>query len=97
MSEVKILTEDEVRDNARIILGFNVNEQNIKQGTGQITTFKQLGFTGKMNNHKPDGWYFPNDTNEVAIVLETKSESQDIYLKKWVDELLTNIEIVNAK
>lgn len=55
MSEVKILTEDEVRDNARIILGFNVNEQNIKQGTGQITTFKQLGFTGKMNNHKPDG------------------------------------------
>lgn len=97
MSEVKILTEDEVRDNAKIILGFNVNEQNIKQGTGQITTFKQLGFTGKMNNHKPDGWYFPNDTNEVAIVLETKSESQDIYLKKWVDELLTNIEIVNAK
>lgn len=97
MSKVKILTEDEVRDNAKIILGFNVNEQNIKQGTGQITTFKQLGFTGKMNNHKPDGWYFPNDTNEVAIVLETKSENQDIYLKKWVDELLTNIEIVNAK
>ena len=32
-------TEDEVRDDARIILEFHKKEKNIKQGAGQITTF----------------------------------------------------------
>lgn len=36
-------TEDEVRDSAKEILGFNDDELNVKQGTGQITTFNQLG------------------------------------------------------
>lgn len=97
MSAVKQMTEDEVRDSAKIKLGFNISEVGIQQGTGQITTFKQLGFTCKKNNHKPDGWYFPDNTNEVAIVLETKSEKQDLSNKKWVDELLINIEIANTK
>lgn len=35
-------TEDEVRDSAKVILGLNDNEPNVKQGTGQITTFNQL-------------------------------------------------------
>lgn len=39
-------TEDEVRDFAKTVLGFDSAEENIKQGTGQITTFNQLGFKG---------------------------------------------------
>lgn len=39
-------TEDEVRDSAKIQLGFDKIEANVKQGTGQITTFNQLGFKG---------------------------------------------------
>lgn len=97
MSAVKQMTEDEVRDSARIKLEFDVSETGIQQGTGQITTFKQLGFTCKKNNHKPDGWYLPDDTNEVAIILETKSEKQDLSNKKWVDELFANVEIANTK
>ena len=55
-------TEDEVRDDAKIILGLNQTEPNIQQGTGQITTFNRLGFKGV--NDKPDGWYFPKGKNE---------------------------------
>ena len=40
------LTEDEIRDNAKVILGFDEKDPNVKQGTGQITTFNQLGFKG---------------------------------------------------
>lgn len=97
MGAVKQMTEDEVRDSAKIKLGFDVSETGIQQGTGQITTFKELGFVCKKNTHKPDGWYLPDDTNEVAIILETKSEKQDLSRKKWVDELFENIEIANTK
>lgn len=97
MSEVKIMTEDEVRDYAKKILLFDDGEKNVKQGTGQITTFKQLGFTCKLNNHKPDGWYLPDDCSKVAIILETKSEEEQLTKKKWVDELLCNIGIANSK
>ena len=85
-------TEDEVRDEAKMILGFNEKEANIRQGTGQITTFNQLGFKGNIN--KPDGWYLPDDKSAVAIILETKSENEDISLKKWVNELERNVNIV---
>ena len=88
-------TEDEVRDNAKIILGFDQIEPNIQQGTGQITTFNRLGFKGVSD--KPDGWYFPKNKNEVAIVLETKSEAEDIQLSKWVDELCKNVSIAKRK
>lgn len=97
MSEIKVLTEDEVRDSAKIVLGFNDNEKGVKQGTGQITTFKELGFSCKLNNHKPDGWYLPDDRFKVAIVLETKSEKQSLTNQKWVDELFVNIDILNTK
>lgn len=97
MSAVKQMTEDEVRDFARIKLEFDIYEADVQQGTGQITTFKQLGFNCNNNTHKPDGWYFPDDTNKVAIVLETKSEKQDLTNIKWVEELLKNIEIANTK
>lgn len=48
-------TEDEVRDSAKLVLGFDKTEDGVQQGTGQITTFNQLGFRGC--NDKPDGWY----------------------------------------
>ena len=88
-------TEDEVRDEAKITLGFNEKEDHIQQGTGQITTFNQLGFKGV--NDKPDGWYLPDDTNSAAIILETKSEAEDITLKKWANELIKNCNIVLKK
>lgn len=88
-------TEDQIRDEAKIILGFNDNEKDVLQGTGQITTFNQLGFSGVSD--KPDGWYFPNDLGNVAIILEAKSENEDLYKDKWVKELFKNIRIVQKK
>lgn len=32
-------TEDEVRDSAKLVLGFDKTEDGVQQGTGQITTF----------------------------------------------------------
>lgn len=84
-------TEDEVRDSAKIILGFDKSEPKVKQGTGQITTFNQLGFKGVFD--KPDGWYLPDDKGSPAIILETKSESEDISLKKWEKEIIKNCKI----
>jgi type I restriction-modification system DNA methylase subunit len=85
-------TEDEVRDSAKLILGFDKTEPKVKQGTGQITTFNQLGFKGVID--KPDGWYLPDDKGIPAIILETKSEAEDISLQKWVKELNKNCNIV---
>lgn len=84
-------TEDEIRDSAKVILGFDKSEPKVKQGTGQITTFNQLGFKGIID--KPDGWYLPDDKGSPAIILETKSESEDISLKKWEKEILKNCKI----
>ena len=81
-------TEDEVRDSAKLILGFDKTEPKATQGTGQITTFNQLGFKGVID--KPDGWYLPEDKGIPAIILETKSEAEDISLQKWVKELKKN-------
>ena len=90
-----VLTEDEVRDQAKIILGFDKKENNIQQGTGQITTFNQLGFKGIQD--KPDGWYLPNNKNDVAIILETKSGLEDVNNPKWFGELKKNILIASKK
>lgn len=92
---VELRTEDEVRSSARSILGFDSIEKGVKQGTGQITSFNQLGFTGIKD--KPDGWYLPEDLNAPAIILEAKSESVDISLQKWVDEIVKNCNIVLTK
>ena len=95
MAKIKLRTEDEVRDNAKLILGFDKEEKNIQQGTGQITTFNQLGFKGIID--KPDGWYLPDDGFIPAIILETKSEDTDISLKKWENELKKNCRIALTK
>ena len=76
-------------------VNFDKKENGIKQGTGQITTFNQLGFKG--NSNKPDGWYLPDNKALPAIILETKSENEDIYLPKWTNELLKNCNIVLTK
>lgn len=102
---VVLRTEDEVRDGftsgdgfidgARQILGLDEPEENVKQGTGQVTTFNQLGFA--KSNDRPDGWYLPNDKSLPAIILETKPENEDIYKEKWEKELFKNIKIANQK
>lgn len=102
-------TEDEVRNAAGGILGFtvtgpdgsiiNIENADAISGVGQLTTFIELGKRLKIAEFhgisaKPDGWYFPKDAGKPAIVLETKSEREDISQQKWKDELLKNIEIV---
>ena len=69
-------TEDQVRDYAKLVLGFDEAEENVDQGTGQITTFNQLGFKGYSD--KLDGWYLAKNMNDVAIILETKSEEREM-------------------
>ena len=84
-------TEDEIRESAGFILGFNEKSDKFICGVGQLTTFNQLGFKGI--NDKPDGWYLPINKNDVAIILEAKSSS--IELKdKQIDELIKNCNIV---
>jgi len=97
-------TEDEVRNEAGIMLGFtnnygaNVETSDYIAGVGQLTTFIEIGkrlnttdFAGISD--KPDGWYMPYNQNSVAVVLETKSEREDLSRQKWVDELLKNVKI----
>lgn len=99
-------TEDEVRNEAGIILGFtnnkgvNIETDDYIAGVGQLTTFIELGkrlnttdFAGVSD--KPDGWFLPYNPNGVAIVLETKSEKEELSKKKWANELLKNIKIAN--
>lgn len=88
----QFLTEDEVRDADKFALGFNEKEKGIQQGTGQITTFNQLGIKGVSD--KPDGWYIPDNKNVVAILLETKNSKEDIGTKKIVDEIKKNCQIL---
>lgn len=107
-----LMTEDEVRSKAGGILGFTVtkpdktvvNVENDKyiSGVGQLTTFielgKRLGVTDfKRKSDKPDGWFLPFNANEPAVILETKSESEDIRVKKWEDEIKKNISIAKAR
>lgn len=88
----KFLTEDEVRDAAKFVLGFDATEDGIQQGTGQLTTFNKLGIKGVAD--KPDGWYLPDNKNDVAIILETKNSKEDPGAKKWIDEIKKNCKIV---
>ena len=84
-------TEDVVRDEAKIRLQFDEEEINIKQGTGQITTFNQLGFSGI--NFKPDGWYLPDNVNIPAIILETKSSDKDLNKRSIDNDLFKNLDV----
>lgn len=87
------MTEDEVRDKAREILGLN-SVGGVIAGVGQLTTFNQLGFKGRLD--KPDGWYLPSTKTDTAVVLETKASKISLGAPQ-VKELLKNIRIMNAK
>lgn len=89
------ITEDMVRKEADLILGFSDDEKEVKQGTGQITTFNQLGFRGIQD--KPDGWYLPDNKTMPAIILETKSNKQNLEDDKWIAEIEKNVNIVLSK
>lgn len=90
------LTEDKVRLEADKVLGLSSldGKDGVRSGTGQITTFNQLGFQGVQD--KPDGWYLPTRQNDVALVLETKASAISLGSAQ-VDELLKNVSIVNGK
>lgn len=87
------MTEDQVRDKARDILGLT-DKDGVRAGVGQITTFNQLGFSGVAD--KPDGWYLPENPMETAVVLETKAENISLG-DKQISELLKNVKIVESK
>ncbi|WP_408921375.1 class I SAM-dependent DNA methyltransferase [Corynebacterium tuberculostearicum] len=89
------MTEDQVRLQADSILGLSDKASEVKQGTGQITTFNQLGFPGV--NDKPDGWYLPDNKTMPAIIAEFKSSEQDLGNDCWVQELKKNVDIVHPQ
>ena len=89
----KNMTEDAVRDLAREALGL-VDSEIARAGVGQLTTFNQLGFPGVAD--KPDGWYLPNNKNEVAVVLETKA-TRIALGQAQVDEVLKNVRIMQTQ
>lgn len=90
------ITEDKVRLEADKVLGLSSldGKDGARSGTGQITTFNQLGFQGVQD--KPDGWYLPNNKNDVAVVLETKA-TRIALGKAQVDEVLKNVRIMQAQ
>ncbi|MDC0803560.1 MAG: N-6 DNA methylase [Clostridium sp.] len=103
---MKYRTEDEVRNEAGVILGFtdskgiNIETSEFISGVGQLTTFIELGKRIKTTDFsgisdKPDGWFLPYNQNDVAIVVETKSEKEDLSKQKWVNEISKNIKIAN--
>ena len=87
-------TEDEVRESAGFILGFKEKMDDALAGVGQLTTFNQLGFQGVPD--KPDGWYFPKNENDPAIILEAKASNIDLK-EKQIDELKKNCTIAMTK
>ena len=91
---VSYTTEDEVREKAKEILNFT-KTKGVVCGVGQLTSFNQLGFKGVSD--KPDGWYLPENVNDVAIILETKNGNEDITKDKWLKEITKNVEIALKK
>ena len=98
---MSFIPEDKVRDGyttdtefvkgAKQILEFDIPTPFVEQGTGQIYTFNQLGFSGY--NKKPDGWFLPKDLNSPAIILETKNSNEDLDDIRWVKEIKENCDI----
>ncbi|MBR0195078.1 MAG: N-6 DNA methylase [Paludibacteraceae bacterium] len=88
-------TEDQVRDDAKKILGFQDTE-SAKSDVGQLTSFKTLGFKGEGANYRPDGWYLPNETSFPAIILEVKKEDCDLK-QPQINELLKNCDVAQSK
>lgn len=89
------LTEDAVCDLAdRSLHLTTMTGSGLKAGIGQLTTFNNLGFKGVPD--KPDGWYFPKNRGDVALVCEFKGSGVDLGTAQ-VNELLKNVAIVRKK
>ena len=90
----KLRSEDDVRNNADTILGFSDGEANVNQGTGQITTFNQLGYSNhSLKSHKPDGWYIPDDKG-TAMILEAKDPGYNLERQEFINEVLKNCAVL---
>lgn len=89
----KNMTEDAVRDLARETLGL-IDSDIARAGVGQLTTFNQLGFPGVAD--KPDGWYLPNNKNDVAVLLETKATRISLGPAQ-VEEVMKNVRIMQTQ
>ena len=90
-------TEDEVRDEARILLNLTNNEDKTKSGVGQLTSFSSLdNYYFKGISKRPDWWYFPNDIQKTAIILETKA-SNELLDEKNENQIKEYIKITQRK
>ncbi len=87
------MTEDQVLDKAKTILGLE-NTETARAGVGQLTSFVELGFSGNLG--RPDGWYLPNDRVFPAIVLEAK-RSRTSLREPQIKELLRNCDVVASQ
>ena len=93
-----VRTEDQVRDLAFEELGFDkIQKKNVKFGVGQLTTFNQLDLKFKGISDKPDGWYLPQNPNDVAVILECESSEKDLSRQDIIAELHKNIKIAQIK
>ena len=93
-ASVLLKTEDVVSEEASRILGLaDTNEH--RSGVGQRTSFSQLGFDGVKD--RPDGWHFPKDKSQPAIILEFKNSNINIESDTCIAELTKNIEIARRK
>ena len=91
------LTEDVVRNMAKDKLNL-VSDDKAISDVGQLTTFNALSkvmdisaFEGVPD--KPDGWYFPYNHNETAIIVEAKNSDMNLDLAKFVEEIRKNCSI----
>lgn len=90
-------TEDEVRDEARILLNLTDNEDKIKSGVGQLTSFSSLdNYYFKGISKRPDGWYLPDDREKTAIILETKA-SDELLNEENENQIKDYIKITQKK
>ncbi|MCT1370194.1 N-6 DNA methylase [Corynebacterium sp. MSK035] len=87
--------EDEVRNAAGLVLGFDEKEAEVQQGFGQLLPFSRLGFEKVQD--KPDGWYLPDNTAMPAIIAEFKGTHHSLDNEEWVAELKKNVDIVLTK
>ena len=90
---MEYISEDQIRDRAREILGFYDSEAALS-GVGQLTSWKKLGF--KNVQGAPDGWYLPKIDTFPAIVAEFKSSTTPLR-KIQIDEIVKNCNILLSR
>lgn len=90
-------SEDDVKSDARRILGIpvNQNKKGIKQGIGQTESFKKLGVScDKEDDHfEPDGWYIPRNKDKTALIFEFKDSRDPNLNKPWQNKCSASDEV----